>query len=88
MKVRIKIAINNHIYKQVNSFNGLGYTVTLTNSKDLETKMNRFNQVSCTIRRALTDKTRKDTQIQLYKAITVPVPVPTRGSEIWSMTKK
>jgi hypothetical protein len=31
----------------------------ITNSRDLETKMNGFNEVSCTIRRTLTNKTRK-----------------------------
>jgi hypothetical protein len=30
---------NSHIIKQVNNFNYLGYTVTVTNNRDLETKM-------------------------------------------------
>jgi hypothetical protein len=43
MNVRTKIMINNHITGQVSSFNYLGDTVTVTNNRDLETKMNRFN---------------------------------------------
>jgi hypothetical protein len=32
MSVRIKILINDHITEKVNSFNYLGYTITVTNN--------------------------------------------------------
>jgi hypothetical protein len=48
--VRTKILKNNHIIEQVNSFNYLGYAVTVTNNRDLEIKMNTFSQMCCTTR--------------------------------------
>jgi hypothetical protein len=39
VNVRSKIVLNNHIIEQVNSFNYLGYTIAVTNNKDLETKI-------------------------------------------------
>jgi hypothetical protein len=86
MNVRTKIVINNHIIEQAGSFNYLRYTITVTNSRDLEIKINRFNQVCCAIRRTLINKSRKDTQVKFYKVMAVPLL--TRGSEIWSITKE
>jgi hypothetical protein len=37
--VRTKTVINNNIIEQVNSFNNLGYTITVTKNRDLEIKM-------------------------------------------------
>jgi hypothetical protein len=86
VNVRSKIVLNNHIIEQVNSFNYLGYTIAVTNNKDLEIKLNRFHQMCGTIRRMLYKKTRKDTQIKFYKAMAGPTF--TYGSEIWTLTIK
>jgi hypothetical protein len=47
--MRTKIVINNNIIGQVNTFNYLGYTITLSNNRDLEIKVNRFNQMGKTV---------------------------------------
>jgi hypothetical protein len=60
MNARTKIAINNRVIEQVNSFNYLGYTITITNNRDLEIKMNRSNQMCSTMRITLNNKTRKE----------------------------
>jgi hypothetical protein len=39
--------------EQVTSFNYLGYTITVTNNRDLEIKINRSNQMCSTIGRTL-----------------------------------
>jgi hypothetical protein len=80
--VRTKIVINNHIAEQVNSYNYLGYVFMVTNNRDLEIKLNRFNEMCSTIR-ILNNKTRKDTWIKLYKAIAVPIH--TYRYEIWTI---
>jgi hypothetical protein len=49
MNVSTKIVINNITLEQVNSFNYLEYTITVSNNTDLEIKMNRFNQMCSTI---------------------------------------
>jgi hypothetical protein len=67
--VRTKIVINNHIIELLNNFNYLGYTITVTNHRDLEIKMSRFNQLCSTVRRTLNNKTRKDTDIKFCKAM-------------------
>jgi hypothetical protein len=46
MKMRTKTVINNNIIEHVNSFNYLEYTIRVSNNRDLEIKMNRFNQCS------------------------------------------
>jgi hypothetical protein len=72
MNVRTKIVRNNNIIKQLNSFNYLGYTITVSNNRDFRIKMDRFNQMCSTIRRTLNNKIRKETQIKFYKATAVP----------------
>jgi hypothetical protein len=61
VNVRSKIVLNNHIIEQENSFNYLGYTIAVTNNKDLEIKLNRFHQMCGTVRITLNRKTRKET---------------------------
>jgi hypothetical protein len=63
----------------------LGYTITVTNNRDLETKMNRFKQM-CSIIRTLNNKGRKERKIKLNKA--VAVHTLTLSSEIWNITKE
>jgi hypothetical protein len=45
VNVKSKIVLNNHIIEQVNSFSYLGYTIAVTNNKDLEVTLNRFHQM-------------------------------------------
>jgi hypothetical protein len=49
MNVMTKILINNNIIAQENIFNDLGYAITVSNNRDLEMKVNRFNQMCRTI---------------------------------------
>jgi hypothetical protein len=86
MNERTKTVINNNIIEQANNFNYLGYTITASNNRYLEIKRNRFKQMCSTIRTL--NKTRKDTQIKLYKTIAVPTHTRTYGSEIWTIRKK
>jgi hypothetical protein len=53
MNVRTDIVINNHIIEQANSSNHLGYSITVTNNRDLEININRFNQMRYKLRRTL-----------------------------------
>lgn len=71
--------------EQVSHFNYLGCDVTYGYSKDIQTKINRFSHVCGTISRYIKNKTRKETQIKLYK--TVAVPTLLYGSET-QVTKK
>jgi hypothetical protein len=50
MTVRTKIMINNHIIEQINGSDYLRYTIPATNNRDLEIKMNIFNQMCGTVR--------------------------------------
>jgi predicted SPOUT superfamily RNA methylase MTH1 len=70
LNVRNKSVINNNIIEPVNNTNYWGYTITVRNNKDFETKMNRFNQRCSTIR-TQDNKASKETQIKLYKAMAV-----------------
>jgi hypothetical protein len=63
MNARTKIVINNNTIEQVNIFNYLGYTITLSNNRDLGIERNRFNQICSTIRRTLNNKTREESNI-------------------------
>jgi hypothetical protein len=56
MKVRTKIVINNNIIKEVNSFNYLEYTIRVSDNRDLEIKINRFNEMCSTITGTLNNK--------------------------------
>jgi hypothetical protein len=49
MNVRTKRVKNNNIIAQVNIFNYLGCTFTVSSNRDLEMKVNRFNQMCSTI---------------------------------------
>jgi hypothetical protein len=81
----IKYTVNNYIIERVNIFNYLGHTITVTNSRDSEIKMIRLNEVCNTVRRTLSDKKRKQTQIKFYNA--VAVPTLTYRSDMWTITK-
>jgi hypothetical protein len=66
--------INNNISDQVNNFNYLGYTITVTNNRDLEIKMNRFNQI-CSPIRILNKKTGEATQVKFYRTMAVLIRI-------------
>jgi hypothetical protein len=53
--------------------------IRVTKNKDLDIKINRFNQM-CSITRKLNNKTKKETQQTFYKAMAVPIL--THGSQI------
>jgi acetylglutamate synthase len=50
MNVRSNTVINNNIIERTNCFNYLEYTITVLNRRDLEIKMNGFNQMCSTIK--------------------------------------
>jgi hypothetical protein len=79
MNMRTKIVINNNII-EVNSFNCSEYTIRVSNNRDLEIKMNRFNQMCSTITGTLNNKSRRGRYMKLYKAMAGPAL--TYGSEI------
>jgi hypothetical protein len=81
--VRTKIIMNNNTIEQVDSFNYLGYIITVSNN---EIKMNRFHQMCSTVLRILNNKTRKETQIKYYRVMAVRTL--TYGSEMWTIIKK
>jgi hypothetical protein len=56
----------------------------MMNNRDLEIKMNRFNQMCNTIRGSLNNNTRKDSQIKICKAME---PTLTYGSKTWTVTR-
>jgi hypothetical protein len=80
------VIVINNINEQVNSFNYLGCTITVSNNRGLEMKVNRCNQMFSIIQRTLNDKTRKETQIKFYEAMAVPTL--NYRSEILTVTKK
>jgi hypothetical protein len=65
VNVRLKVVLNNNVIEQVNSLNYLGYTVAVTNNRDLETELNRCHQMCGTTRRTL-DKKTKDKILRSY----------------------
>jgi hypothetical protein len=78
---RSKIVIYDTPIGQVNHFNYLGCTISVSENKDLETKLRKFNHICGTIRRVLNEKT----QITFYKV--TAIPALTYSSEIWTLTK-
>jgi hypothetical protein len=68
---RSKIVIDNKIIEQVSHFNYLGCDVSYNYDADLQIKLNKFQYMSGTIKRTITNKTRKDTQLKFYKVMAV-----------------
>jgi hypothetical protein len=69
--VKAEIVVNNNISKQVNSFNYLGNTIRISNNRDLDINVKRYNRKYSTIRRTRINKTRNDTQIHFHEAMVV-----------------
>jgi hypothetical protein len=51
--------LNNNVIEQVNRFNYLGYTIAVTNNKDLEIKLNKFHEMCGATRRTLNKQKNK-----------------------------
>jgi hypothetical protein len=81
-----KTVINNDIIEKVNSSNYLGYNSRMTNNREIEIKLKRFNQIYGIIRRTLNNKMRKDAQIKFYKPLEVPMLM--YGSKIWTIFRR
>jgi hypothetical protein len=85
--VRSKIILNNKsIIEQVSNFNYLGCNVTYKYVEDLNDKLNKFQNVCGVIARTVKKKTRKETDLKLYKIMAVPVLL--YGSETWTLRKR
>jgi hypothetical protein len=82
---RSKIVIDNKIMEQVSHFNYLGCDVSYNYDADLQIKLNKFQYMCGTIKRTLTNKTRKDTQLKFYKVMVVPTLL--YGYEIWALNR-
>jgi hypothetical protein len=83
---RIKIVINERILYQVLNFNYLGYNMGLNREIDINVKLQRFQQISGTIKRTLARKVRKETILRFYKIMAIPTLL--YGSECWTLTKR
>jgi hypothetical protein len=82
---RSKIVIDNKIMEHVSHFNYLGCDVSYNYDADLRIKLNKFQYMCGTIKRTLTNKTRKDTQLKFYKVMVVPTLL--YGYEIWALNR-
>ena len=81
--VRSKIEIDGSILEKMKQFNYLGCELSLDGEPGFD--KNRFQRIRGTIRRHL-EKTRTDTQMQLYKVVARPTLL--YGSETWLTTKR
>jgi hypothetical protein len=84
--MRIKIVINGRIFYQVLNFNYLGYNMGLNREKDIDVKLQRFQQICGIIKRTLAGKVRKETLLWYYKIMAIPTLL--YGSECWAVTKR
>jgi hypothetical protein len=53
---------------------------------DINVKLQRFQQLCGTIKRALAGKVRKETLLRFYKIMAIPTLL--YGSECWTLTKR
>jgi len=83
--VRSKTEIDGSKLEKVRKFNYLGCELSLDDEPDFDTKINRFQEISGTIRKHL-KKTRTDTQMKFYKVVARPSLL--YGSETWVTTKR
>lgn len=82
--VRSKIVLDIKIIEQVSECDYLGCKPSYKNEEDINGKINKFNQITGTLQRALKLKARKQSIIKLYKSMAVPTL--TFGSETWTMS--
>jgi hypothetical protein len=84
--IRIKIVINERILDQVLNFNCLGYNMGLNREKDINVKLQRFQQICGTIKRTLAIKVRKEMLLRFYKIMAIPILL--YDSECWTLAKR
>lgn len=84
--IRSKIIINEKPIEQVSHFCYLGTDISYNKDRDIEIKIQRFEHICGTINRTLSNKTRKDTKIKLYKVMATPILM--YGSESWVPSQK
>lgn len=82
--IRSKIVINNNSIEQVNAFNYLGCCLSYVNSRDVDTKLAKFQQLLGTIKLTLLKKVRPETILKFYKVMAIPTLL--YGSETWALT--
>jgi hypothetical protein len=75
--------INNQTIEQVLNFNCLGCDLFYNRDEDLQNKLFKFQHIREVIKRIITKKTRKDTQLQFYKVMVAPILL--YGSEKWAL---
>jgi hypothetical protein len=83
--MRSKIEIYSTILEKVKQFNHLGYELSLEGEMDFDKEINRFQNISCTIREHL-KKTRTETHVKFYKLVARPTPL--YDSETWVTAKR
>jgi hypothetical protein len=84
-QIRSKIILNNKTTEQAQSFHYLGCDTSFNYDKYLSQKIYKFQYPCGTIKRALRNKTRKDTMLKFYTVKAVPMLM--YGSENWAMNR-
>ena len=69
--LRTKI-INDETLEQVNHFTYLGCSISYQFSNDVESKLAKFLQLICTIKRTIFRKVRTDTILKIYNTLILP----------------
>lgn len=76
--------INNTITEQVSNFNYLGRQLGTNRYYVLQNKLQRFNYLCGTIKRALLNKRQREAIVKFY--IVLAVPPLLEGGECWALT--
>jgi hypothetical protein len=77
--------IDNKIIEQESHFNYLGCDISWNYDADIQIKVNKLQYKCGTIKRTLTNKTRKDTQLEFYEVMAVPTLL--HESETWALNR-
>ncbi|KAK9877518.1 hypothetical protein WA026_018626 [Henosepilachna vigintioctopunctata] len=84
--IRTKIIIENKCIEQVSHFTYLGCDITYDYDDDMVKKLHNFQRICGTLSRTLRRRTRKETQIKLYKVMATPTLL--YGSETWTLNTR
>ena len=79
-----RIIINDETLEQVSQFNYLGYSISYKFSNDVESKLVKFLQLICIIKRTIFRKVRTETILKIYNTLVLPTFL--YGSENWTLT--
>jgi hypothetical protein len=71
--------------EQVKDFNYLGCDLSHNRDEDLQNKSFKFRRICGSMKRNLTNETRKDTQLKLYQVTAAPVLL--HGCENWVLSR-